>query len=207
MKKINKTPFTAMGVAVISSFAVNTAQADANPFGMSELSQGYMQLAEAGKTGEMTCGAMMSQPKIPEGACAGSKHIEGVTHPEDKPADAKAAEAKCGNMMDGDKMKKGLESACGAMMKGHEGACGTMPAGEKAKEGACGGMMKMPEGMCGGMMKGKDGMCGGMMKGKEGACGDMMKGKEGACGAKTEPAKTPAATPVPPPVIIKSPAQ
>ena len=36
MKKIYKTPFaTAMGVAVISTFAINTAQAEANPFGMS----------------------------------------------------------------------------------------------------------------------------------------------------------------------------
>jgi uncharacterized low-complexity protein len=216
MKKISKTPLAAaMGVAVISAFVINTAQADANPFGMSELSQGYMQLAEAGKAGEMACGAMMSQPKMPEGACAGAKHIEGVVHPEDKPA-----EAKCGNMMDGDKMKKGMESACGAMMKGHEGACGTMPAGEKAKEGACGGMMKMPEGKCGAQCsdkmkqctdaKTKEGACGAMMKGcGEGmaGCSEMMKGKEGACGAKADAAKSPAAsaTPVPPPVIIHPP--
>ena len=217
MKKIYKTPLAAaMGVAVISTFAINTAQAEATPFGMNELSQGYMQLAEA----EMACGANMSKPKMPEGACAGSKHVEGVVHPEDKPADAKAAEAKCGGMMDGDKMKKGMESACGAMMKGHEGACGAMPAGEKAKEGACGGMMKMPEGKCGAQCgetmkqcsdaKAIEGSCGAMMKGcGEGmkGCGEMMKGNEGACAAnKAEPAKTPAASaaPVPPPVIIKN---
>ena len=139
MKKIHKTPFAAaMGVAIISNFAVNTAQADTNPFGMSELSQGYMQVAEA-KAGEMACGAgmKMEKPKTPEGACAGKKT-------EAKPADAKAAEAKCGAMMEGDKMKKGMESACGAMMKGKEGACGAMPAGDKAKEGAC-GAGKTPE--------------------------------------------------------------
>lgn len=111
MKKINKTPFTAMGVAVISSFAVNTAQADANPFGMSELSQGYMQLAEA-KAGEMACGEgmKMEKPKAPEGACAGKKT-------EAKASDAKPAEAQCG-----------------AAMKGKGGACGAMPSGDAKTE-------------------------------------------------------------------------
>lgn len=187
MKKINKTPLAAaMGVAVISTFAVNVAHAEANPFGMSELSQGYMQLAEA----------------------------EDMSLPGTKP-EKSTAEAKCGGMMDGDKMKKGMESACGAMMKGKEGACGMMPAGEKAKEGACGAAMKMPEGKCGDLCgdnmkkceaaKTQEGSCGAMMKGcgegmqgcgemmmkgKEGSCGmdmmkhdDSMKGKEGACGA------------------------
>jgi hypothetical protein len=41
-------------------------------------------------------------------------------------------------MMEGDKMKKGMESACGAMMKGKEGACGEMHGEMKGKEGACG---------------------------------------------------------------------
>lgn len=134
MKKINKTQLaTAMGVVVISTFAANVANAEVSPFGMTELSQGYMQVAEADKAGEMKCGAgmQMEKPKAPEGACAGKKT-------EAKPADGKAAEAKCGNMMDGDKMKKGMEGACGEMMKGKEGACGAMPAGDKAKEGACG---------------------------------------------------------------------
>ena len=199
MKKITKTPLAAaMGVAFISTFSATAANAEANPFGMTELSKGYMQLAEA----EMKCGADMkmddkAKPKLPEAACAGAKHIDGVKH--DAPAaDTKAPEAKCGNMMDGDKMKKGMEAACGAMMKGKEGACGEMMKGEtmKGNEGAFGAGMKMPEGKCGdqcgeGMkacpdLKAKEGACGASMKGcGEGmqGCGEMMKGKEGGCAA------------------------
>ncbi len=154
MKKMTKTPLAAaMGVAVISTFAVTAANAAANPFGMTELSQGYMQVAEADKAGEMACGANMkmddkAKPKLPEGACAGKKAADTTKHVMgEKPADAKAAEGKCGNMMEGDKMKKGMEGVCGEMMKGKEGACGTMKSGEsmKGKEGACGAGMKMPE--------------------------------------------------------------
>ena len=144
MKKINKTPLTiAMGAAFISTFAATAAYAEANPFGMTELSTGYMQVAEADaakKTPEMACGAAMGgmdKPKTPEGACAGSK----------KPAPAPAAEVKgkategtCGDMMKDGKMKPGMEASCGAMMKGKEGSCGEMKPGEsmKGKEGACG---------------------------------------------------------------------
>ncbi|MDD1617259.1 MAG: hypothetical protein CG439_2400 [Methylococcaceae bacterium NSP1-2] len=100
MKKINKAPFaTAMGVAVISTFAANVANAEASPFGMTELSQGYMQVAEADKAAEMKCGAAMGgmeKPKAPEGACAGNKKTDAA-----KPADTKAAEAKCGAEMKG----------------------------------------------------------------------------------------------------------
>ena len=48
MKKINKTPLAvAMGAAFMSTFAATAANAEANPFGMTELSTGYMQVAEA----------------------------------------------------------------------------------------------------------------------------------------------------------------
>ncbi|MDD1607906.1 MAG: hypothetical protein LUQ18_05320 [Methylococcaceae bacterium] len=216
MKKIIKTPLAAaMGVAFISTFAVTAAHAEASPFGMTELSQGYMQVAEADKAAEMACGANMkmdgSKAKLPEGACAGKKPADAKHVMGEKPAaDAKAtAEGKCGNMMEGDKMKKGMEGACGEMMKGKEGACGAMGAGEsmKGKEGACGAGMKMPEGKCGDQCgeamkkcadaKAKEGSCGAAMKGcGEGmqGCGEMMKGKEGACAAnKADAAKTPAA--------------
>ncbi|MEY3106051.1 MAG: hypothetical protein RIT35_212, partial [Pseudomonadota bacterium] len=43
MNKINKTPIAAaMGAALISTFTVTAANAEANPFGMTELSSGYM---------------------------------------------------------------------------------------------------------------------------------------------------------------------
>jgi uncharacterized low-complexity protein len=126
MKKMNKSPLAAaMGAAVISTLSA-TANAEANPFGMAELNSGYMQVA----AGEMACGAnmggmdqskMQPQNKTAEGACAGQKMAA--------PAPAKAAEGKCGEgkcaaMMDDGKMKKGMESVCGAMMKGKEGSCG-----------------------------------------------------------------------------------
>ncbi|MDD5462832.1 MAG: hypothetical protein PHG00_14580 [Methylococcales bacterium] len=138
MKKINKTPLAAaMGAAFISTFAATAAHAEANPFGMTELSAGYMRVAEADaakKTGEMACGAAMggmAKPKTAEGACAGKKAA---------PANTKATDGSCGAMMKDGKMKPGMEAACGAMMKGKEGACGEMMKGEsmKGKEGACG---------------------------------------------------------------------
>jgi uncharacterized low-complexity protein len=124
MKKINKTPLAAaMGAALISTFAANV---QANPFGMTELSSGYMQVAEADtdnkKAGEMACGASMggmAKPKAAEGACAGNKPAGATKAPE-----GACGEGKCGAMMQEGKMKKGMESVCGAMMKGKEGACG-----------------------------------------------------------------------------------
>ena len=184
MKKINKTPLAAaMGAAFLSTFAATAVNAEVNPFGMTEMSAGYMQVAAADKAAEMACGAAMGgmeKPKAAEGACAGNKKTDG----------AKATEGSCGAMMKDGKMKPGMEAACGAMMKGKEGACGNM---SKGKEGACGtqcgeGMKacdaaKTKEGACGAMMKGcGEGMqgCSEMSKGKDGACGAMMKGKEAA---------------------------
>lgn len=147
MKKINKTPLAAaMGAALISTFAATAANAEANPFGMTELTSGYMQVAEADagkKTGEMSCGAAMGgmeKPKAPEGSCAGNKK------PAAAGAASKTTEGSCGDMMKDGKMKPGLEHSCGAMMKGKEGACGDMMKGDsmKGKEGGCGGDMKAP---------------------------------------------------------------
>jgi uncharacterized low-complexity protein len=169
MKKINKTPLAAaMGTAVVSTFAANAVNAEAKPFGMSELSNGYMQLAEykpyagakssgSAKT-EKTCGAGMGKK---EGACGegkcGNKMKDGAAKMEEgkcagakkTAAEGKCGEGKCGDMMDGDKMKKGMEKSCGAMMKGKEGKCGMDKAAGKAKEGKCG------EGKCGDMMEQK----------------------------------------------------
>ncbi len=181
MKKTTKA-LTTIGTVVASTFAVGAVNAASNPFAITELGSGYMQVAESDKAGEMKCGSKMNKQQ--EAACG---------------------EGKCGAMMESGKMKKGMESACGAMMKGKEGACGDMKAKpaakskgysggtsgwgnrtpektapasmKKAKEGKCG------EGKCGGMMqgnemkKGMEAMCGGMMKGKEGSCGMGMKGE------------------------------
>ena len=174
MKKINKTPLAAvMGSAVVSAFSATAVQAENDPFAMTELSDGYMQVAESGN------------------------HSGYTVKPWGKKAnEASCGEGKCGGMMDGDKMKKGLEKACGAMMeKGKEGACGNMdkkPAeqsegmGDMAgmKDGGdmkCGAMMKKMKGKMGDM-KGGDMACGAMMKKMKGKMGDM-KGGDMACGA------------------------
>jgi uncharacterized low-complexity protein len=121
MKKINKSPLAAaMGAAFISTVAAGAANAEVNPFGMTELSSGYMQVAAetTKKAGEMACGASMgmAKPKGAEGACAGNKPA--------KTTDGKCGSGTCGAMMKDGKMKEGMEKSCGAMMKGKEGACG-----------------------------------------------------------------------------------
>ncbi len=189
MKKFNKTPLaTAMGTAIVSAFTTTAVNAESNPFAMSELSDGYMQVAQsdnaAGYTvkpwgkkateascGEGKCGSMMDGDKMKKGmesVCgAMMKGKEGSCGETKKTTEGKCGEGKCGSMMDGSKMKKGMESACGAMMKGKEGACGEM---KKASEMSCGAMMDG-----GKMKKGMESVCGAMMKGKEGACASNAK--------------------------------
>ena len=154
MKKLSKSPLiAAIGTAVVTSLAAGNVAAGTNPFGVSELPQGYMQLAgvvpeegaakPAAAASEMKCGASMNMDKD-----AAPKKVDGS-----------CGEGKCGAMMDGGKMKKGMESVCGAMMKGKEGACGAMGKDEAAKpktEMSCGASMKKENGemACGAMMKG-----------------------------------------------------
>lgn len=176
MKMTKKTPLAAaLGTAVISTFASNSVNAESNPFVMSELSAGYMQMAQSDTASEMKCGANMSKTsegscgegKCGEGKCAGNKAKTNVQKNwtvkkyNAKATEAACGEGKCGAMMDGDKMKKGMENVCGAMMKGKEGACGDMGMEammEKMKSGemSCGAMMeKMKSGemSCGAMME------------------------------------------------------
>ena len=91
----------AMGATFAAALSASPiANADTNPFGMQNLSSGYMQLAE-GKCGEGKCGGDKGKEgKCGEGKCGGDKGKEG-----------KCGEGKCG----GD---KGKEGKCG------EGKCG-----------------------------------------------------------------------------------
>jgi uncharacterized low-complexity protein len=123
MKKTSKTPLmAAMGAALISTAASTAANAEVNPFGVTELSSGYMQVAE------MSCGANMKMPqgKGADGACAGAKKSDAkkMTDTKAAPADGKCGAGTCGAMMKDGKMKEGMENVCGAMMKGKEGECG-----------------------------------------------------------------------------------
>ncbi len=95
MSKKTCTTTAAASIALASTLAMGAAAADQNPFGMTELSDGYM---VAGKEG--TCAGMK------EGTCAGMK--QGAK---------KAAEGTCAGMKK-EGAKKGKEGKCG------EGKCG-----------------------------------------------------------------------------------
>ena len=102
------TPIAAaLGAAFAMSIAAAPVSADtANPFGMSDLSSGYQQVAE-GKCGEGKCGAekKAKEAKCGEGKCGAKKKAK------KHGTEAKCGEGKCG----GDKKK---EAKCG------EGKCG-----------------------------------------------------------------------------------
>jgi uncharacterized low-complexity protein len=113
----------AMGTAV-GAMTAPAVMADANPFAATEMSSGYMQLAE-GACGEGKCGGDKAKSKG-EGSCGGDK--------AKSKGEGSCGEGKCG----GDKAKS--EGSCG------EGKCG----GDKAKsEGSCGGAKAKTEGKCG----------------------------------------------------------
>lgn len=108
-KTMIKPVAAAVGFALAGSLSVaNVANAAENPFGANQLSQGYLQLADAkmgeGKCGEGKCGGdMKAEAKSgadkmqAEGKCGGEKMGEGKCGGEKMPAEAmKAAEGKCG---------------------------------------------------------------------------------------------------------------
>ena len=104
-KKIVTPLAAAIGTAFALSIAAAPASADVNPFGMTDLSAGYQQVAE-GKCGEGKCGAQKKATKKgTEAKCgAGMK------------ATAEEMEGKCGAQKKA--VKKGTEGKCG------EGKCG-----------------------------------------------------------------------------------
>ncbi len=110
MKNTQKTPLAiAIGTTLLSGLAATAVQAETqtNPFAMTDLDSGYMQLAAAdskddsskvkdGSCGEGKCGGKMMEEgaaeKMVEGACAGNKPMP----TEEKGTEAKCGEAKCG---------------------------------------------------------------------------------------------------------------
>jgi uncharacterized low-complexity protein len=116
----------AIGTAVVTSLSLGSAvQAAENPFGMTQLSSGYMVAMEEGKCG----GAAKTETKSEEGKCGGAAKTE-----------TKTEEGKCGGAMKTE--PKTEEGKCGAAKKAEEGKCG---------EGKCGGAKKAAEeGKCGG---------------------------------------------------------
>ncbi|MDT8406795.1 MAG: hypothetical protein RQ715_06060 [Methylococcales bacterium] len=99
MKKHFHTPFAAaLGATLLSTAAMAE---NGNPFALTELDSGYLQLAESDKGAEMACG---------EGKCGGN--MGGAT---------KAPEGNCAKKKDAG---KAFEGACG------EGQCGAAHPGK-----------------------------------------------------------------------------
>ena len=119
--RIKKSPLAVVvGTTLFSGLTISTAGAanmeGSSPFAMTELSNGYMQLAKAdkeskgdmkmkdGACGEGKCGAGMmpkgALEKTAEGKCAGNKPM-----PSAKKADMKGMEGKCGEGKCGSNMK------------------------------------------------------------------------------------------------------
>jgi len=108
--KRNMKPLTmAVSTAIFGSMvAMSSAQAESNPFGMTDLSSGYQ--VAMGKKDEASEGKCGGDMKGKEGKCGD---------------DMKGKEGKCGGDM------KGKEGKCGGDMKDKEGKM-------KGKEGKCG---------------------------------------------------------------------
>ncbi len=118
MKNTKSALLATLGTSLLSGLAASNAQASEtttqtdNPFTLTELSSGYLQVAESddkgsgmkmkdGACGEGKCGSSMmktNEDKTVEGKCAGNK-------PMPKTDDKKGMEGKCG------------EGKCGASMK------------------------------------------------------------------------------------------
>ena len=100
-----------LGTTFTGSLAGQAVAAEANPFALSDLGQGYM-VADAqgeGRCGEGKCGGAMQKEMAQEGKCG---------------------EGKCGAAM---QKEMAQEGKCG------EGKCGAAMQQEKAQEGKCGG--------------------------------------------------------------------
>lgn len=109
MKSI-KPISAAVGAAFAGGLMLSgAATAAENPFGMTELQSGYMQVAggHEGKCGAGKCGGNMS--KSMEGKCGAGKCGGDMK---------KSMEGKCGAGKCGGDMKKSMEGKCGA------GKCG-----------------------------------------------------------------------------------
>ena len=116
--KSMKPVAAAIGAAFAGSMLLTgAASADTNPFGLTELNGGYMQIASSHMGGK--CGGNMAAPEAAAGKCGGN-----MAAPE-------AAAGKCGGNM----AAPAVEGKCGA------GKCGANMAAPAAAAGKCGGNM------------------------------------------------------------------
>jgi len=119
---IKKSPLAiAVGTTLVSGLVGTTVHAegiinsDGNPFAMTEMENGYMQVAAADKSkkgamkmkdgacGEGKCGGNMAPAgaleKTAEGKCAGNKAMPGAKKGAMKGMEGKCGEGKCGSSM------------------------------------------------------------------------------------------------------------
>ena len=92
MKNSRKTPFALAMSASLLPFAGTVAQADSNPFALSEMSSGYMQTAEAAPATPPAATDKAKSGSCGEGKCGASMKM-------DKGAEKKAVEKKCAATM------------------------------------------------------------------------------------------------------------
>ena len=108
---------SALATVITSSMALGAVStASANPFQVTDLGSGYMQLAE-GSCGEGKCGAKKDKA---EGGCGGAKGE----------SEGSCGEGKCGAKKDK------AEGNCGGAKGKSEGSCG---GAKDNAEGSCGG--------------------------------------------------------------------
>jgi len=100
----------ALGAAFVTSLAASNLSADANtnPFAMSELSSGYMQLADASD--------------------ANKSDQQGKSDGKKTENEGKCGEGKCGGK---NEMKQNMEGKCGGKKAEQEGKCGEGKCGSK----------------------------------------------------------------------------
>ena len=108
-----KTPLalaigTAFAASLATSSIANAAPSSSNPFAMSDLNSGYMQVADN---------------HMKEGKCGGAKSTK-----EGKCGEGKCGEGKCGGAKE---MEKNMEGKCGGDKSSKEGKCGEGKCGGK----------------------------------------------------------------------------
>lgn len=111
-KKLIKSSSLALSTALVTSLAAGQLSASeaTNPFTLTELSGGYMQLADAS-----------SADKTVQEGKSGNKKPE---------QEGKCGEGKCGNK---NEMKKNMEGKCGGKKAEQEGKCGEGKCGSTKK--------------------------------------------------------------------------
>lgn len=115
--KNTKTPLSiALGTTLLSGLAATSVQAEpfttneVSPFAMTELTGGYMQVAEA----ETTTDADKTSTKKAEGSCGEGKCGGKMKKEEgDKTAEGKCGEGKCGEKMKKEGEEKAKEDTSG----------------------------------------------------------------------------------------------